>query len=418
MSTIKASIITIGDELLIGQTVDTNSAWIAQKLNLQGIELLRKVSVADEPTAIRKALDYELQEASIVLMTGGLGPTADDITKPFLCDYFDAKLIVDDNVLAHVKHLFAIRKRPFLERNIKQAEVPDKCIVLHNKMGTAPGMWFDKNGKVIVSMPGVPFEMMSIMEDEVLPRFKEQYLTDAIVHKTLVTAGEGESFIAEKISDIEGSLPQHISLAYLPSAGTVKLRLTGRGVDQEVLTNEVGNWQSKLFDRLADIVIAKEDISLEEALGRLLLERKETLSLAESCTGGYIAHLITRIEGSSRYFQGGVVPYQNELKNSVLGVVKNVLDEKGAISEDVAIEMAEKGREILQSDYCLSVTGLLSKSVDVVDELPIGTVWMAVSGHRGTVQKKYKFHYDRDRNKEIAANMGMLMLWKYIQDKI
>lgn len=418
MSNIKASIITIGDELLIGQTIDTNSAWIAQCLNAIGIEIERKVSVADRDDAINDALDYELSKVNIVLLTGGLGPTADDITKPFLCKYFNAELEVNAEVLKHVKHLFEIRNRPFLERNTKQAEVPNNCTVLHNKMGTAPGMWFDKDDKVIISMPGVPFEMMTIMTEEVIPRFKKMYQSDAYEHLTFITAGEGESFIAEKISDIETELPSYIKLAYLPNAGTVKLRLTGRGEDKSKIIDELRYYQEKLVMRLADITLAKEDLSLEEILGKCLLERKETMALAESCTGGYIAHLITKISGSSRYFQGGVIPYQIELKNSILDVANKTLEKHGAISEETAIEMATHGRECCKSNYCLSVTGLLSKSVDVVDELPIGTVWMAVAGERGTVTKKFKFHYDRDRNKEIAANMGMLMLWKYIVGKI
>ncbi|MEZ5016008.1 MAG: CinA family nicotinamide mononucleotide deamidase-related protein [Flavipsychrobacter sp.] len=418
MSNIKASIITIGDELLIGQTIDTNSAWIAQKLNSIGLELVRKVSVADLKTSIREALDFELTKADIVLLTGGLGPTADDITKPFLSEYFGAKLVVDDGVLKHVKHLFEIRNRPFLERNIKQAEVPDNCTVLHNSMGTAPGMWFEKDGKVIISMPGVPFEMMSIMEEEVIPRFIERYQSDALEHKTIITAGEGESFIAEKIVDIEESLPGYIKLAYLPSAGMVKLRLTGRSNNKETLIQELGTYQEKLVARLDDITLATEDLSLEEIVGKSLLERGETTAFAESCTGGYIAHLITKIPGSSRYFQGGVIPYQIDLKSSVLGVSNDTLDKYGAISEETAIEMAINGKKSCQSNYCLSVTGLLSKSVDAVDELPIGTVWMAVAGERGVVTKRFKFHYDRERNKEIAANMGLLMLWKYINGKI
>lgn len=418
MSNIKASIITIGDELLIGQTIDTNSAWIAQKLNSIGLELARKVSVADLKESIKEALDYELGKVDVVLLTGGLGPTADDITKPFLCDYFNAKLVVDEEVLKHVKHLFEIRNRPFLERNIKQAEVPDNCLVLHNRMGTAPGMWFEQNGKVVISMPGVPFEMMSIMEEEVIPRFVERYKSDALEHKTLITAGEGESFIAEKIADIEAELPNRIKLAYLPSAGMVKLRLTGRGSDKEALVQELTNNQNKLAERLKDITLAKEDASLEEIVGKSLLERGESTSFAESCTGGYIAHLITKIPGSSRYFQGGVIPYHTELKNSVLGVSNDTLEKYGPISEETAIEMAQNGKERCKSTYCLSVTGLLSKSVDVEDKLPIGTVWMAVAGDRGVVTKKFKFHYDRERNKEIAANMGLLMLWKYIVGKI
>lgn len=418
MSNVKASIITIGDELLIGQTIDTNSAWIAQQLNPLGIDVVRRVAVADKKSAIREALDYEIPKTDVVLVTGGLGPTADDITKPFLCEYFGGKLVVNEHVLAHVKHLFEVRKRPFLERNMKQAEVPDNCTVLHNKMGTAPGMLFKRDSTIIISMPGVPFEMMSIMEDEVLPILKRDYLGHAIVHRTLITAGEGESFIAERLKEIEEALPDYIKLAYLPSAGIVKLRLTGAGEETERLEKELSKWQAKMKKTLDNITIADEDLTLEEIVGNSLLERSEKLGLVESCTGGYIAHLITRIEGSSRYFQGGIVPYQDEIKHDIVNVDNGTLATHGAISEQAAIELAENGREKLNADYCLSVTGLLSASIGVKDVLPIGTVWMAISGANGTRTKKFKFHYDRTRNKEMATNMGLLMILKYINGDI
>lgn len=418
MSNVKASIITIGDELLIGQTIDTNSAWIAQQLNPLGIDVVRRTAVADKKDAIREALDYEIPKCDIVLITGGLGPTADDITKPFLCEYFGAKLVVNEMVLAHVKHLFEVRNRPFLERNMKQAEVPDNCTVLHNKMGTAPGMLFRKDSTIIISMPGVPFEMMSIMEDEVVPMLKRDYQGHAIVHRTLITAGEGESFIAERLKDIEEALPSYIKLAYLPSAGIVKLRLTGLGENTETLEREVLDWQMKMKAVIENITIADEDLTLEEIVGKKLLERGEKIGLVESCTGGYIAHLITRIAGASRYFQGGIVPYQDEVKHNVVNVATHTLETDGAISEQAAIELADSGRSTLMTDYCLSVTGLLSASLDVEDVLPIGTVWMAISGANGTVTKKFKFHYDRTRNKEMAANMGMLMVLKYINGDI
>lgn len=418
MSNVKASIITIGDELLIGQTIDTNSAWIAQQLNPLGIDVVRRVAVADKKDAIGEALDYEIPKNDIVLITGGLGPTADDITKPFLCEYFGGHLVVNEHVLAHVKHLFEVRNRPFLERNMKQAEVPNNCIVLHNKMGTAPGMLFKRDNTIIISMPGVPFEMMSIMEDEVLPILKRDYLGNAIVHRTLITAGEGESFIAERLKDIEAALPSYIKLAYLPSAGIVKLRLTGAGENTLKLEKEVAEWQGKMKELLANITLADEDLTLEEIVGKTLLERGEKLGLVESCTGGYIAHLITRIVGSSRYFQGGIVPYQDEIKHNVVQVATKTLDTDGAISEQAAVELAENGRQKLKADYCLSVTGLLSPSIDVEDVLPVGTVWMAISGDGGTKTKKFKFHYDRTRNKEMATNMGLLMILKYINGDI
>lgn len=417
MKNIKATIITIGDELLIGQTIDTNSAWIAQELNKLGVEVLRRVAVADSENDIRLALDEEIPRADIILVTGGLGPTSDDITKPFLCKYFNGKLIVDEKVLAHVKSLFEKRKRPFLEVNAKQAEVPDVCTVLYNEMGTAPGMLFEKDGKWIVSMPGVPFEMQGIMKNEVLPRIQSGFSADALIHKHLMTSGEGESFIAEMLKGFEAKLPGHVKISYLPSPGIVKIRLTGNGADAGAIEQELVALQKEVATILGDIVISWEDISIQELLGKTLRERKETLSLAESCTGGYIAHLITQVQGSSSYFNGAIVPYLSKLKTKLVNVPKETIAEHSAISEEVAIELAENAMSMFDSDYSLSVTGQLSYGGED-EHIPKGVVWMAVSGKYGTKTKKFKFHYNRMLNKEIAAQMGMLMIWKYINAKL
>ena len=417
MSNIKASIITIGDELLIGQTIDTNSAWIAQRLNDLGIDVIRRVAVGDLKNAIREALDEELTKAEIILITGGLGPTADDITKPFLCEYFGAKMIVNEQVLQHLKDIFTKRNRPFLERNLKQAEVPDNCTVLFNKMGTAPGMWFEKDGKVIVSMPGVPFEMMGIMEEEVIPRFQKRYISDALIHRSIMTAGEGESYIANKIEDLENALPGHIRLAYLPGYGSVKLRLTGRSNDELRLIKELELRQEEIANRLSDIVIAMDDFPLEYSLGKYFVEKQITLGLAESCTGGFIAHHLTQVMGSAGYFNGSIVCYQESVKENVLGVKRKTLDEYGAVSEETAVEMAKGALKVLGSDYALSVTGLLSAGGES-DRVPVGTVWMAVASKDDVKTKHFRFHYDRPRNKEMAVQMGMLMIWKYLHGKL
>jgi len=417
MSNIAASIITIGDELLIGQTIDTNSAWIAQHLNELGIDVLRRVAVGDSRNAIIEALDKELETATIVLITGGLGPTSDDITKPLLCEYFGGQLVVDERVLTHLKEIFTKRNRPFLERNMKQAEVPDNCTVLFNKMGTAPGMWFEKNGKVIIAMPGVPFEMVSIMIEEVLPRFRNLFVSDALLHRSIITAGEGESFIAEKIKDIEGALPVHIKLAYLPGAGMVKLRLTGRGADTEKLAKELGTWQKQFADRLENIVVAHEDIPLEEILGRWFTANKANLGLAESCTGGYIAHHITQVMGSSEYFKGCIVSYSNEVKEKILGVKKETIEQYGAVSEQTVTEMAQNALGVLDVDYTFAITGVLSIGGES-DRVEVGTVWMAVADKKSVKTKKFWFPYDRARNKEMAVSMGMLMLWRFISGKL
>jgi nicotinamide-nucleotide amidase len=417
MSNIAASIITIGDELLIGQVIDTNSAWIAKHLNDLGIDVLRRVAVGDDRNAILTALDEELGMASLVIITGGLGPTADDITKPLLNEYFGGKMQVNEQVLEHLKSIFIKRHRPFLERNLKQAEVPDNCTVLFNKMGTAPGMWFDKDDKVIIAMPGVPFEMTSIMEHEVLPKLRQRFFSDALLHRSIITAGEGESYIAEKIKDLEEALPAHIKLAYLPGAGMVRLRLTGRGADAMQLTTELQLKQEEIANRIENIVVSLEDIPLEQVLGNWFTVNGKTLGLAESCTGGNVAHHITQIMGATHYFNGSIVCYQNKIKEKILGVRKQTLEEHGAVSEQTVIEMAQGALKVLDVDYAFAVTGILSPGGES-DRVPVGTVWMAVADKNNTKTKKFIFYYDRERNKEMATSMGMLLIWKFINGKL
>ncbi|HEY9178774.1 MAG TPA: CinA family nicotinamide mononucleotide deamidase-related protein [Flavipsychrobacter sp.] len=417
MKHIKATIITIGDELLIGQTIDTNSAWMAQQLNLLGIEVFRRIAVADIEADIQLALDEEIPRADIILLTGGLGPTSDDITKPFLCRYFGGKMVVNNDVLKHVRQLFEKRNRPFLDMNRKQAEIPDVCTVLRNEMGTAPGMLFEKDGKWIISMPGVPFEMQSIMTGEVLPRLKERFVSDVIIHRNIITSGEGESFIAETLTGFEASLPPYIKISYLPTPGSVKLRLTGKGVDGERLAAELDRLQAEVADTLQRIVVSMEDVTWQELLGKTLLQHKATVSLAESCTGGYIAHLITQVQGSSQYFNGAIVPYQSRLKTSIVGVDEKTIEQHTAISEETAIELAVKARKMFNSDYSLAVTGQLSYGGEDA-HIQQGLVWMAVDGEKGVKTKKFQFHYNRAMNKELAAQMGLLMIWKYINGKL
>lgn len=417
MQNVKATIITIGDELLIGQTIDTNSAWMAQQLNKLGIDVFRRIAVADAEDDIRLALDEEIPRASIILITGGLGPTSDDITKPFLCKYFGGKMVINDKVLAHVNELFAIRNRPFLEINKKQAEVPDVCTVLYNEMGTAPGMLFEKDGKWIISMPGVPFEMQGIMTNEVLPRLTTRYKSNVIIHRNIITSGEGESFIAETLKDVEAAMPDHIKISYLPAPGVVKLRLTGKGTDRERIESELSAIQANIVNILGNIVVALEDVTMQELLAKLLQEKHATISLAESCTGGYVAHLITQIQGSSNYFNGAIVPYQSALKNRIVGVAQSTLDDHSAISEETAIELAVNTRKMFDTDYCLSITGQLSYGGEDA-HVQKGLVWMAVAGKADVKTKKFQFHYNREMNKELAAQMGILMLWKYINGRL
>lgn len=414
MSNIAASVITIGDELLIGQTIDTNSAWIGKKLNELGIDLRRRVAVGDDKKAITDALNEELAGSSLVIITGGLGPTADDITKPLLLEYFGGNMIVNQQVLAHVRDLFEKRNRPIIDRNLKQAEVPDSCSVLFNRMGTAPGMWFEQNGKVVIALPGVPFEMICIMQEEALPRIKDKFKSDAIVHRSVITAGEGESFVAEKIIDLEEALPHHIKLAYLPGAGMVKLRLTGRGANAQILDEEILKHRNAIAHRLKDIVISLEDEPMEAILHRWFTKHGKTLGLAESCTGGYIAHLLTQISGSSAYFKGSIVSYRTEVKETVLGVPHSIVAENGVVSEATASAMAVHVQQLMDTDFSFSITGMMEPPTG--EEKGTGVAWMAISGNGKVTARKYHFHYDRHRNKEMAASMGLLMIYKFVSE--
>jgi nicotinamide-nucleotide amidase len=407
-------IITIGDELLIGQTIDTNSAWIAQQLNKEGIQVKRRIAVGDERNAIMDALDESIPHAQIIFLTGGLGPTADDITKPLLCEYFGGRLIVNETVLSHVKQIFSKRNRPFLERNLKQAEVPDNCQVLFNRMGTAPGMWFEKDGCIIISLPGVPFEMQTIVSEEIIPRLRERFTGNHIIHKTLITVGLGESFIADKIEDIETRLPAHIHLAYLPTPGFVKLRLTTEGSDKASLQNEVDIWSKLIQERLGNHVAATDDVSLEEIAIRTLKEHRLTLGLAESCTGGYVANRITNIAGSSAYFKGSIVSYANEVKEDVLGVSHETLMTVGSVSEETVIQMAEAARKVLNVDIALAISGILGPG-GATAEKPVGLVWMAIADKNKTETHEFHFFYDRLRNKELAAHAALNMIRLFVE---
>lgn len=411
--TVLASIITIGDELLIGQTIDTNSAWMAQELNKIGIWVHRRIAVGDVWKDIWQTLDEESKLSEILLITGGLGPTADDITKPLLCQYFGGKLVVDPDALANVKNIFEnILKRPLIERNLKQAEVPDVCTVIQNKRGTAPGMWFEKEGRIFISMPGVPHEMKGMMRHYVLPAFQEKWQLTPIVHRTLLTAGIGESFLAERIQEFEKSLPSNIKLAYLPNYGMVKLRLTATGNDARTIA-ELEALFDMLKQQLQDVLVIDEDIPLQEAVGRMLRDRGKTLGTAESCTGGYIAHLITAIPGSSDYFKGSVVSYANEIKEQVLQVPSRILKEHGAVSEQTVIEMVKGALHGLKTDFALATSGIMGPGGGS-PEKPVGTVWIAIGNKDKVRTQHFHFRFDRQRNIELTANNALNLLRKFI----
>ena len=404
-----AEIITVGDEILIGQIVDTNSAWIAKELNKIGVRVKQISSVSDDSEHILKALAEAHIRAEIILITGGLGPTKDDITKKTLAQYFNVGFVESPEALENVQQLFKKYNRPLLEVNRLQAQVPENCEVILNKNGTAPGMWFNYNGKVYVSMPGVPFEMMYMMEDQVLPKLKASFKLPVIIHKTILTVGEGESFLAERIADIEDSLPAHIKLAYLPKLGQVRLRLSGYGDNEAALQKELDSFADQLLFRVANVVVAEEDISLEKAILNKMEARGLTLSVAESCTGGYISHLFTQHPGSSNVFFGGTVCYSYELKESVLGVKNETLWQHGAVSLETVTEMVEGAILNFKSDYAIAVTGIAGPGGGTPDK-PVGTVWIAVASATKTVTKKFTFGNKRLQNIERSAISALGML--------
>jgi nicotinamide-nucleotide amidase len=405
-----ASIITIGDELLIGQVVDTNSAWMAQEINKIGIPVKHRIAVGDVWDDIWNALDEESKHASIVLITGGLGPTSDDITKPLLCKYFGGKLITDEATLAFVKHLFEnVFKRPLLDVNLKQAEVPDVCTVLKNEKGTAPGMMFEKNGKLFISMPGVPHEMKWIMTNEVLPLLPIKYKTAIIEHRTLLTAGIGESFLADLVKGEEAALPSFIKLAYLPNYGMVRLRLTASGNDKQALIDALNNHFQIFKEKVKDYLVIDEDIPIEAVIGKLLKESGATLSTAESCTGGYIAHLITSMPGASAYFKGSIVSYDNSIKTNLLHVPDSVLQTVGAVSEETVRIMAESILKIMATDYSIAVSGIMGPDGGTSAK-PVGKVWIAIAKSGKMIAKSFDFRYDRDRNIKLTAINALNML--------
>jgi nicotinamide-nucleotide amidase len=404
-----AEIITIGDEILIGQIVDTNSAWMAKKLNEAGIRIKQISSVSDDREHILTALKEASERAEIILITGGLGPTKDDITKKTLAAYFGVGMVENKDALDNVTRIFAKYDRPMLEVNKLQAQVPENCEPILNKNGTAPGMWFNHAGKIYVSMPGVPFEMMYMMEEEVIPKLKATLKLPVIIHKTILTAGEGESFLAERIADIEDSLPPDIKLAYLPKLGQVRLRLSAYGEDAVALQQKVDKFAEKITERIGNVVVAQEDIPLEKVILNLMGEKGLQLSVAESCTGGYISHLFTQHAGSSEVFLGGAVTYSNELKEKMLGVKPGTIEQYGAVSGETVTEMAEGALRNFGSDYSIAVTGIAGPGGGTPDK-PVGTVWIGVAKQAKTTIKKFTLGNKRTQNIERSAVMAFSML--------
>ena len=407
---INTSIITIGDELLIGQVIDTNSAWMAQELNKIGFKVERRVAVGDNKKNILDALNQESERSDVVLITGGLGPTADDITKPLLCEYFNGSLIVHQETLKHITTLFEVHfKRPLTERNIKQAEVPDNCQVLFNKRGTAPGMWFEKNGKIFISLPGVPFEMKGLMTDIVIPKLQAAYTLPPIEHRTLVTFGIGESALADLIQDFEATLPANLKLAYLPNHGIVRLRLTFQHQNTNAEQSNIDSFFELLKSRVKDYIIADEDLTMEKIIGNLMINNKKSLAVAESCTGVYISHLITSIPGSSDWFKGGTIAYSDEIKISALGVIPEKIKKHGAVSEEVVLEMAAGLLQSTSADFGIAVSGIMGPGGGS-SEKPVGTVWVAVGDKKNLQAQKFQFRFDRAKNIQVTAMNAFNML--------
>jgi nicotinamide-nucleotide amidase len=413
MKLVLAEVITIGDELLYGQITDTNTQWMGVELGKLGIKIVQKTSIGDSESEILRILAEAESRADVILITGGLGPTKDDITKKTLCKYFDDELVINEDALGFITDFFTKRGREVSEINRMQAAVPSRCTYLANKTGTAPGMWFERNGKVFVSMPGVPYEMKYLMTNEVLPRVNSFFKTPIIKHQVIRTIGIGESMLAERIEDWEDNLPKNIKLAYLPSFGQVRLRLTGLGEDEAHLKEQIDLEVEKLLPQISKFVFSLEDEDLEYAIGRMLKESKQTVSVAESCTGGYVSHLITKVAGSSAYFMGSVVSYSNEAKMNVLGVKPETLEAHGAVSEETIKEMAEGVRKVMNTDYGIATSGVAGPDGGT-DEKPVGTIWLAVASKENTIARKILMTKQRDTNIQYGSIAALNLLRKMI----
>ncbi len=409
----KAAIITIGDELLIGQTIDTNSAWIGSELSKSGFDVFRITSVHDKREDILYALNEVLGIADVVLITGGLGPTSDDITKPVLCEFFNTKLVENQQVLDMIVEMVNRRSNRMNENNRRQAWVPEACRVLTNAKGTAPGMWFEKDGTIYISMAGVPSEMKYIMTEHVLPELNKRFTSQVIIHRNIMTYGTYEAKLAELLTDFEQGLPENIKLAYLPSSGIIKLRLTGRGNDLLELEKEVSKQADILYRTIPEFIYGENEDPLEKVTGDLLRKKNLTVCMAESCTGGAISHLLTNIPGSSDYYKGSVIAYSNSVKKDILGIPESVLDTYGAVSEQTVKMMAEAGRRVLDTDFCLATSGIAGPAGGS-DEKPVGTLWTAVASSHETIAEKFVFGKDRETNIRRFSMAALNLLRKQI----
>jgi len=409
----KAEIITIGDELLIGQIIDTNSVYIVEKLGQIGIETVRMTSVGDNNDRITNALNNAKENADIIIMTGGLGPTDDDITKQTLAEYFDSKLVLNKKMLAGIKKFLQSRSLIISERNIKQAELPDNCKIIPNKYGTASGMWFEKHGKTFISLPGVSYEMKWMIEKEIIPEFKARFKLPVILHKTILTNGLAESDMSEKINDWENKLSNNMKLAYLPSPGILRLRLSVYGNNKTQMEKDIKIQVENLNNIISENIFGYDNDRIEELVGKLLIKNNHRLGIAESCTGGIISELITSVPGSSAYFKGSVVAYSNEIKRDVLGISDADLNIHGAVSQEVVRKMAEGVMRLYKTDYAVATSGIAGPEGGT-DLKPVGTTWIVVASKNQTITMKFNFGDHRGRNILKAAVTALVMLRKLL----
>jgi nicotinamide-nucleotide amidase len=409
-----AELITIGDELLIGQVVNNNASWIGEQLNKTGIRVHQISTISDSREHILRALDEAKGRADLIIATGGLGPTKDDLTKTTVCEYFNSRLVFSEETYKDITELFNTRAYQVTESNRQQAEVPEGCRLIKNKNGTAPGMWFERDNRVFIFLPGVPFEMKAMIREYIIPQLREMAGNEFIYHKTILTQGIGESFLSEKISQWENSLPSYIKLAYLPSPGLVRLRLSAYGMKDSGLEDLKITTESLIDDLkkiIGEYIYGYDDDTLEEIIGRLLREKGKTISTAESCTGGYIAHRITSIAGSSEYYTGTVVAYSNRVKENVLKVKAEHIKKYGAVSEQVVTEMAKGIRELFGTDYSIAVTGIAGPDGGT-DEKPVGTTWIAIGTPDKITARRFLFGDNRERNITRTCLTALNMLRK------
>jgi nicotinamide-nucleotide amidase len=408
-----AYILTIGDEILIGQITDTNSAWMAQQLNLQGIRIVGKTSVGDIHAEIVNAIDTALHQADLVLVTGGLGATKDDITKKSIAEYFGVPMVFHDETFKRLEYFFTKINRPVDEMNKNGCFMPQNALILNNDKGLAPAMWFEEGKKILVSMPGVPYEMQHLMSDRVLPKLKASFPMSPIVHRTILTAGEGETMLAAKLGGFEDRLPDHVKLAYLPSLGTVRLRLTARGDDENALNAEVDKWKKELENIIKPAVAGYDTDTMPQIIGEMLKKRGLRIGSAESCTGGYLAHLLTSVAGSSEYFEGSVIAYSYPMKERLLGVSSETLAKHGAVSEECVKEMVTGAVKRMKVDLAVAVSGVAGPGGGT-PEKPVGTVWLAVGNKKHTITTKLGIDRGRSKNIEYAANVGLNLIRKFL----